>query len=107
MLNVIEMSAFAQRQPQVNRTLRTPQTALATRLETITAKAGVREKEIAAVAGTTPQTLHRWRNSKVVPQSDHLKRVLDLAYVATELSEMYRPEEARIWLYERHKLLGG
>ena len=54
------------------------------RLPTLARQAsGARKlKEIAAVAGTTPQTLHRWRNSDVAPQSDHLQRVLDLAYVA-------------------------
>lgn len=82
-------------------------TALAKKLETISEKAGVQEKEIAAVAGTTPQTLHRWCNTKVTPQSDHLQRVLDLAYVADELAEIYAPDEVRIWLFERHKLLGG
>jgi uncharacterized protein (DUF2384 family) len=81
--------------------------ALAERLASIATNAGVREKEIAAVAGTTPQTLHRWRNSDVTPQSDHLQRVLDLAYVVKELSEIYTPPEVRIWLYERHRLLGG
>ncbi|TAK23954.1 MAG: DUF2384 domain-containing protein [Chloroflexota bacterium] len=80
---------------------------LSKRLDAIATKAGVREKEVAVLVGTTPQTLHRWRSSSVAPQSAHLQRVLDLVYIATELGEIYTPEEARIWLYERHRLLSG
>jgi len=32
---------------------------------------------------------------------------LDLAFLAEELSELYSPEEAHVWLFSRHRLLGG
>jgi uncharacterized protein (DUF2384 family) len=101
------MSALARRADAISSKPGGSKGAIAQRLETITAKTGVREGEVAELLGTTPQTVHRWRNAQVDPQTAHLRRILDLAYVADELSELYEPDEARVWLYERHRLLGG
>ena len=81
--------------------------AVAQRLDSITSKTGVREREMAELLGTTAQTVHRWRKAQADPQSTHLRRILDLAFVAEELSELYEPDEARVWLYSRNRLLGG
>jgi len=81
--------------------------AVAKRLETITAKTGAKDIEIAELLGTTPQTVNRWRNAQVEPKSEHLRRILDLEYVAEELAEFYEPEEVRLWLLQRHRLLKG
>ena len=82
-------------------------TAVAERLDVISSKTGVREREVAELLGTTPQTVHRWRKAQADPQSSHLRRIVDLAFAAEELSELYQPDEARIWLYSRNRLLGG
>ncbi len=81
--------------------------AITQRLATITAKTNVREREIAELLGTTPQTVHRWRKAQVDPQAAHLRRILDLAFVADELAELYAPDEARLWLLARHRQLAG
>lgn len=81
--------------------------AVAERLAFITTRTGVRDREMAELLGTTAQTVHRWRKDQADPQSTHLKRILDLAFVAEELSELYSPAEARLWLYGRHRMLGG
>lgn len=81
--------------------------AITQRLELITSKTGVRETEMAKLLGTTPQTVHRWRKAHADPQSAHLERIVDLVFVAEELAELYEPDEARLWLYSRNRLLGG
>jgi len=80
-------------------------TAVAKRLDVITQKTGVKEREVAQLLSTTPQTIYRWRSGQVEPQTNHLRRILDLAFAAEELGELYAPDEARLWLFERNKLL--
>lgn len=80
---------------------------VAKRLETITSKAGVNDREMAQIFSTSPQTIYRWRHSQAEPQPQHLRRILDLAFLAEELSELYIPKEAHVWLFSRHRLLGG
>jgi hypothetical protein len=31
----------------------------------------------------------------------------DLRYIVDRLAELYDPEETRVWLYSRHRLLNG
>jgi uncharacterized protein (DUF2384 family) len=81
--------------------------AVAERLRFITSKTGVRDREVAELLGTTPQTVYRWRKAQADPQSAHLRRIVDLAFVAEELAELYAPDEARLWLYSRNRQLGG
>jgi|GraSoiStandDraft_41_1057321.scaffolds.fasta_scaffold923127_2 transcriptional regulator with XRE-family HTH domain len=82
-------------------------TAVAKRLDAISEKTGVKEREVAQLLQTTPQTVYRWRNGQVTPQTSHLRRILDLAFAAEELGELYPPDEARLWLFSRNKLLDG
>ena len=82
-------------------------TLLARKLDDIESRTAAREREVAQMLGTTPQTLYRWRNDQVAPNREHLQRILDLHYVAEELSDLYEPNEARLWLFSRHQLLGG
>ena len=79
--------------------------AVAKRLELITTKTGIKEREVAQLLQTTPQTVYRWRNGQVEPHLKHLRLILDLAFAADELAELYPPDEARMWLFSRHKLL--
>jgi uncharacterized protein (DUF2384 family) len=81
--------------------------AVAQRLQFISSTTKVREHEMAELLGTTPQSVHRWRKDQADPQSAHLRRIVDLAFVAEELAELYQPDEARLWLYARHRLLDG
>jgi transcriptional regulator with XRE-family HTH domain len=79
--------------------------ALARKLEDVEKYAGVRASEVAQMLTTTPQTVSRWRRGKVEPQPDRLKQLLALAFLAEELSELYTPQEARLWLFTPLKLL--
>jgi transcriptional regulator with XRE-family HTH domain len=81
--------------------------AMARRLNEIHARAGLQSREIAQLLGTTPQTVSRWRTGKAEPQRRSLDRLLALGWLAEELAEFYPPDEARLWLFSRHRLLGG
>jgi uncharacterized protein (DUF2384 family) len=81
--------------------------AVASRLENISHKMGTKEQELADMLGTTPQSLWRWRKDEATPKTEHLRRILDLAFAADELAELYTPDEARVWLFERHRLIDG
>lgn len=81
--------------------------AVAARLDAIKAHAGVRSREIAELLGTTPQTISRWQQGHVDPQPAKLQQLLTLGWLADELAEFYPPDEARLWLFSPHRLLGG
>lgn len=81
--------------------------AVAARLDSIKAHAGVQSREIAQLLDTTPQTISRWHQGKVGPHSTKLQQLLILEWLADQLSEFYAPEEARLWLFSPHRLLSG
>lgn len=81
--------------------------AVATRLDSIKSHAGVRSREIAELLDTTPQTVSRWQQGRVDPQASKLHQLLALEWLAMQLAEFYVPDDARLWLYSPHKLLGG
>lgn len=87
---------------------RAPQSnAVGRRLDLIREHAGLHDREIAQLLGTTPQTVSRWRTGKAEPHRRTLDRLLSLAWLAEELAEFFAPDEARLWLFSPHRLLGG
>jgi len=81
--------------------------AVAARLDSIKSHAGVRSREIAQLLDTTPQTISRWQQGHVDPHAAKLQQLLALEWLADQLHEFYEPAEARLWLFSRHRLLGG
>ena len=81
--------------------------ALAERLERIKNLGGISGRDVAQLLDTTPETVSRWSSGKIDPQRDRLRRLLELEFFLSELSEFYPPEEAKLWLFSPHKLLGG
>lgn len=81
--------------------------AISSRLESIQKMGGVNAREVALLLRTTPETVSRWRNGKTDPQPDNLEYILQLEYLVGELAEFYAPEEAHLWLFSHHRLLGG
>lgn len=81
--------------------------AVASRIESIRRHGGIRTREVADLLDTTTQTVWRWQQGKAEPQPDRLQRLLTLDWLVSELSEFYRPDEARLWLLSPHKLLQG
>jgi transcriptional regulator with XRE-family HTH domain len=81
--------------------------AVARKIDDISQKTGAGDSELARMLDTSPQTLYRWKASQVEPNAANLRRILDLQYVAEELSEFYDQDHVRVWLYSRQRLLGG
>jgi transcriptional regulator with XRE-family HTH domain len=81
--------------------------ALANRLDSIKHRAGIKSRDVAQLMDTTPETVSRWQQGRAEPQPDRLQRLLTLEWLVTELAEFYAPDEAKLWLFSPHRLLGG
>jgi transcriptional regulator with XRE-family HTH domain len=81
--------------------------AIALRLDEIQKRADISAREVAQLLNTTPETVSRWRKGRMEPQPDRRDSLLRLEWLANELSELYPPAEAHLWLYSPHKRLGG
>ena len=81
--------------------------AIARKLEAIQQKGAMRSVDIANLLGTRPETVSRWNQGKAFPRPDTEKLLLDLEYIVDQLSDFYEPQEARLWLFTRQKLLDG
>jgi hypothetical protein len=57
--------------------------------------------------GTRPETISRWNTGRNQPQGDSLHKLLELEFIVQRLMELYTPEEARLWIFGRHKALNG
>jgi transcriptional regulator with XRE-family HTH domain len=78
--------------------------AIARKLETLRRR-GISSVDVANVLGTSPATVSRWNTGKAYPQRSKELLLVELDYIVERLSEYYSPEEARLWLYSRHRLL--
>jgi uncharacterized protein (DUF2384 family) len=82
-------------------------TAIARKLEAIQTKGALRSADIANLLGTRPETVSRWNQGKAFPRSGTEQQWLELEYIVDQLSDFYEPQEARLWLFSRQKLLQG
>lgn len=81
--------------------------AVARRLESIHEKGALSFSELAELLRTTPETVSRWRQGHREPRPSTEKDLLELEFFIEQLSELYDPKEARLFLYSPQKLLGG
>lgn len=81
--------------------------AIAYRLDEIQNRAGLSFREVAQLLNTTPETVSRWRTGRSEPQPNRRDDLLRLEWLIEQLSELYTRDEAHLWLYSPHKLLGG
>jgi transcriptional regulator with XRE-family HTH domain len=81
--------------------------AIAIRLDQIQQHARVNAREVARLLNTTPETVSRWRTGRTEPQPDRRDSLLRLEWLVKELSELYPPRDAHLWLYSPHKRLAG
>ena len=83
-------------------------TAISRKLTVIRDKSTLSSTDIATVTGAQPETVSKWNQSKAMPRPDAQRRLLDLEYIVDLLSDIYeQPDEIRLWLFSRQKLLGG
>ena len=80
---------------------------MATVLDTLKQQGGLRGADVANIAAVSPATVSRWTSGKALPHPKMQLVISDLRYVVDRLAEFYTPEETRLWLYARHRLLNG
>jgi transcriptional regulator with XRE-family HTH domain len=81
--------------------------AIARMLTAIEEKASLSGVDVANVLDTNVATVSRWRTGKAFPQPKFEDLLLQLEYVVEQLSDIYKPIEARLWLFKPQKLLAG
>lgn len=81
--------------------------AIARKLEEIQKKSAMRSVDVANLLGTRPETVSRWNQGKAFPRPEAQQLLLELEYIVDQLSDFYEPQEARLWLFTRQKLLDG
>ena len=68
---------------------------------------GLKGTDIANIAEVSKATVSRWVNGAVTPQPRTQLVLSDLRYLVDKLSEVYAPDEIRVWLNARNALLDG
>jgi transcriptional regulator with XRE-family HTH domain len=81
--------------------------AVAQMIDTLRQRGGLKGMDVANVATVSPATVSRWTAGKAFPHPKTQLLISDLRYVVDRLAELYSPEETRLWLYARHRLLNG
>src|SRR5437868_15225365 len=79
--------------------------AVAKIIEDLRSRGGLKGTDVANIAAVSPATVSRWTAGKALPHPRTQLVISDLRYVVDRLAEFYAPEETRIWLYSRHRLL--
>ena len=81
--------------------------AVATLIDGLRHRGALRGTDVANIAAVSPATVSRWSAGTSFPQPKTQLLISDLRYVVDCLAELYDPAETRLWLYARHRLLGG
>ncbi|MFC5500283.1 hypothetical protein ACFPOE_22260 [Caenimonas terrae] len=81
--------------------------AIARRLDAIQAKGAMRSSDIANVLEVRPETVSRWNQGKAFPHPTTERQLLELEFIVDQLSDFYEPQEARLWIFSRQRLLNG
>lgn len=80
-------------------------TVLAAKLESLTAGTRLTHEEVGEIVGSSARSVSRWLAGDAEPKSDARRRLLELAYVAEELSSVMRPEDINLWIFSPNRLL--
>jgi transcriptional regulator with XRE-family HTH domain len=81
--------------------------AVAKIIDTLRERGGLKGVDVANIAAVSPATVSRWTSGTAHPHPKTQLIISDLRYVVDRLSEFYSAQEARVWLYSKHRLLGG
>jgi transcriptional regulator with XRE-family HTH domain len=81
--------------------------AVAKIIEDLRSRGGLKGTDVANIASVSPATVSRWTAGKALPHPKTQLVISDLRYVVDRLSEFYTPDETRLWLYSKHRLLNG
>jgi transcriptional regulator with XRE-family HTH domain len=81
--------------------------AVAKIIDDLRARGGLKGMDVANIAAVSPATVSRWTAGKAFPHPRTQLLISDLRYVVDRLADFYTPEETRVWLYSKHRLLNG
>jgi transcriptional regulator with XRE-family HTH domain len=81
--------------------------AVAKIIDDLRSQGGLKGTDVANIASVSPATVSRWTAGKALPHPKTQLVISDLRYVVNRLAEFYTPDEARLWLYSKHRLLNG
>jgi len=81
--------------------------AVAKTIEDLRTRGGLSGVDVANMTSVSKATVSRWSHGKGAPHTKTQLVLSDLRYVVDSLAEFYTPDETRIWLYARNKLLDG
>jgi hypothetical protein len=81
--------------------------AVSKMIDDLRSRGGLKGTDVANIAEVSPATVSRWTAGKAFPHPKTQLVISDLRYVVDRLSEFYTPEETRLWLYAKHRLLNG
>ena len=81
--------------------------AVAKIIEDLRSRGGLKGTDVANIVSVSPATVSRWTAGKALPHPKTQLVISDLRYVVDRLAEFYTPDETRLWLYSKHRLLNG
>jgi transcriptional regulator with XRE-family HTH domain len=81
--------------------------AVASLIDDLRQRGGLKGSDVANIAAVSPATVSRWTAGTSFPHPKTQLLISDLRYVVDRLAELYDPEETRVWLYSKHRLLNG
>jgi uncharacterized protein (DUF2384 family) len=81
--------------------------AVAKLIDDLRERGGLKGMDVANVAAVSPATVSRWSSGRAFSHPRTQLLISDLRYVVDRLAELYSPDETRVWLYSKHRLLDG
>ena len=81
--------------------------AVAKIIDDLRERGSLKGSDVANIAAVSPATVSRWTAGTAFPHPKTQLVISDLRYVVERLADFYSPEETRIWLYAKHRLLDG
>jgi transcriptional regulator with XRE-family HTH domain len=81
--------------------------AVANIIHDLRVRGGLKGTDVANIAAVSPATVSRWSAGSSFPHPKTQLLISDLRYVVDRLADFYDPEETRVWLYSKHRLLNG
>jgi transcriptional regulator with XRE-family HTH domain len=81
--------------------------AVAKIIDDLRSQGGLKGTDVANIASVSRATVSRWTTGKALPHPKTQLVISDLRYVVDRLAEFYSPDETRLWLYSKHRLLNG
>ena len=81
--------------------------AVARLIDDLRQRGGLKGSDVANITAVSPATVSRWIGGSAVPHARTQLLISDLRYLVDRLAEFYDPDETRMWLYAKHRLLNG